>query len=241
MEAMEGGLSPVSGKRKDVQENLLDDGAGSMKKLKRTLTQEHDLKVNVGNSRQHLARFSMLFEQPTLMYVCTAVGRHGSTCHSRHGDFLLTSGLKWGAIRLQCRTRSTKIPCNDLSRSLACCDHAGKLALWRSRRCMARGFPDSCTDPADLGVLLLHKCQRLRPKVKFGVLQGTAVMAQVIKGLLRTNHPQTSSAPSLYIHLQEIVGTNSAYLDLQSHVCMRCKGNVCMHVVTHVRYIGDEV
>lgn len=68
MEAMEGGLSPVSGKRKDVQENLLDDGAGSMKKLKRTLTQEHDLKVNVG-IRQHLDRFSMLFEQPTLMYV----------------------------------------------------------------------------------------------------------------------------------------------------------------------------
>lgn len=42
---MEGGLSPISGKRKDAEESLLDDGAGSMKKLKRTLTQEQDLKV----------------------------------------------------------------------------------------------------------------------------------------------------------------------------------------------------
>eukprot|EP00752_Nemacystus_decipiens_P001779 g1719.t1 len=42
---MEEGLSSVSGKRKDVEEKLLDDGAGSMKKMKRTLTQEHDLKV----------------------------------------------------------------------------------------------------------------------------------------------------------------------------------------------------
>lgn len=50
---MEGSLSPVSGKRKDVDENLLDDGAGSMKKLKRTLTQEHDLKV-IGEPRQKL-------------------------------------------------------------------------------------------------------------------------------------------------------------------------------------------
>lgn len=42
---MEGGMSSVSGKRKDVEENHVDDGAGSIKKLKRTLTQEHDLKV----------------------------------------------------------------------------------------------------------------------------------------------------------------------------------------------------
>lgn len=42
---MEGGLSPVSGKRKDPEDSLLGDGAGSIKKLKRTLTQEHDLKV----------------------------------------------------------------------------------------------------------------------------------------------------------------------------------------------------
>lgn len=42
---MEGDLSPVSGKRKDMEDSVLDDGAGSIKRLKRTLTQEHDLKV----------------------------------------------------------------------------------------------------------------------------------------------------------------------------------------------------
>lgn len=47
------GLSPVSGKRKDAEESLLGDGAGSIKKLKRTLTQEHDLKV-IGSGEQHL-------------------------------------------------------------------------------------------------------------------------------------------------------------------------------------------
>ncbi len=43
---MDGEPSPTSGKRKDMMDdNLAEDGQGSMKKLKRMLTQEADLKV----------------------------------------------------------------------------------------------------------------------------------------------------------------------------------------------------
>lgn len=42
---MDGSSSPVSGKRRDVEDALLNDAQGSTKRLKRSLTQESDLKV----------------------------------------------------------------------------------------------------------------------------------------------------------------------------------------------------
>lgn len=39
-------LASNSGKRKDMEDNLAEDGPGSIKKLKRMLTQEADLKVS---------------------------------------------------------------------------------------------------------------------------------------------------------------------------------------------------
>ncbi|CAM9822143.1 unnamed protein product [Ectocarpus sp. 6 AP-2014] len=46
---MDGSQSPISGKRKDVDNALLEDGPGSQKRLKRLLTQESDLKVYEAN------------------------------------------------------------------------------------------------------------------------------------------------------------------------------------------------
>lgn len=50
---MDGSQSPILGRRKDVDDSLLEDGPGSQKRLKRLLTQESDLKVGFNEYGGH--------------------------------------------------------------------------------------------------------------------------------------------------------------------------------------------
>lgn len=76
-------LSPTSGKRKDMDENLAEDGQGSIKKLKRMLTQEADLKVKaqVVECRSERLR---CFEASQGFEASFAPERRGGLSHLRH-------------------------------------------------------------------------------------------------------------------------------------------------------------